>query len=255
MRATKRSAAPMPALTPTKADGRALRRFLSALANDIRYQMKYGFYFLYAFISAIYIAALLIVPGEYKKAVASVIILTDPAMLGMFFIGGIWLLEKEEGLHGYWGISPLRPMEYILSKAVSLSVISTAAAVLIVLLGLRGEAGYLSLLAAVFTGSGIFTVIGLTVATYARSVNHYLLIASPPAVFFSVPPILAVFGISHPFGEILPGTALWRGISSSLGTPAGGGIQTWLILTAWLGLALYFANKRLPSGFQGGGKA
>ena len=33
-------------------------RLLNALKNDIRFQMKYGFYFLYAFFSAVYIAVL-----------------------------------------------------------------------------------------------------------------------------------------------------------------------------------------------------
>ena len=108
-------------------------RLLNALKNDIRFQIKYGFYFLYAFFSAVYIAVLLITPREYKSITASLIILTDPAMLGLFFMGGIWLLEKGEGLHGFWSVSPLRPVEYVWSKSVSLAVLSTVSADLIVL--------------------------------------------------------------------------------------------------------------------------
>ena len=76
-------------------------KFFNALKNDIRFQIKYGFYFLYAFFSLIYMAVLWIMPSEYKNMTASLIILTDPAMLGIFFIGGIWLLEKREGLHRF----------------------------------------------------------------------------------------------------------------------------------------------------------
>jgi len=59
-------------------------RFLSTLLNDVRFQVKYGFYFLYAFFSSIYIAVLLVCPQEYKKIAAAIIILSDPAMLGSF---------------------------------------------------------------------------------------------------------------------------------------------------------------------------
>ena len=230
-------------------------RFLLTLINDIRYQMKYGFYILYTFISAVYIAVLLVCPTEYKRLAASLIILTDPAMLGTFFIGGIWLLEKQEGLHGFWGISPLRPFEYILSKAVSLALISILSANLIIVIGLREAYNFLLLTAGVFVSSMVFNLIGLMVATYARSVNHYMLIVSPPMVIFSVPPILTAFGITHPVMEIMPGTALWRTIGRSLGI-ADMSVWLWVVLLIWLGLVLYPANRRIPRAMlTEGGKA
>ena len=61
-------------------------RFLNTLKNDVRFQIKYGFHFLYAFFSVVYIATLKITPLEYKNLIASLIILKDSAMLGIFFI-------------------------------------------------------------------------------------------------------------------------------------------------------------------------
>ncbi|RAV03480.1 ABC transporter [Paenibacillus sp. YN15] len=225
-------------------------RFFSAFANDVRYQVKYGFYFLYAFITAIYIAILFVVPGEYKKTVASIIILTDPVMLGTFFIGGIWLLEKGEGLHDYWGISPLRPVEYILSKAVSLSVISTLASCLLVLIGLKEQADFFTLSISVFVGSMVFTSFGLFVASYARSVNHYMILVTPLEIFVSLPPILAVFGLSLPIFDVLPGVALWRIIGHSIGMNGGETIWLYIILILWLGVALLLTTKRIPVAMQ-----
>jgi fluoroquinolone transport system permease protein len=232
-------------------------RFLSALINDIRYQIKYGFYFLYAFFSAVYIAALFLCPQEYKKAVASIIILTDPAMLGSFFIGGIWLLEKGEGLHSFWGISPLRPVEYILSKAVSLAIISTVSADIIIMVGLREAVNYFALSVSVFTGSMIFTTIGLIVASYARSINQYMLFVSPFEVIVAFPPILAVFGITHPALDIIPGMALWRIIGCTVGMTDSVGIWLYIILFVWLGIVFFLANRRIPQALlmEGGGKA
>jgi len=76
-------------------------RLLMATAHDIRYQAKYGFYFLYAFITVVYSAILYFLPDQHKSIGASLILLTDPATLGFFFVGGIWLLEKDEGYTGF----------------------------------------------------------------------------------------------------------------------------------------------------------
>ena len=225
-------------------------RFISALKNDMHYQMKYGFYFLYAFISAVYVAVLLIIPDEYKKTAASIIILTDPTMLGLFFIGGIWLLEKREGLHGFCVISPLCPIEYILSKAVSLSIVSTLSALLIVLFGIREAFNFFVISFSVFIGSMIFTIIGMITASYARSVNQYVLIASPPAVFLTLPGILAAFGVSYIPLEIVPGTALWRMIAYSLGIIDKPVIWLWIVFPFWFCIVLYLANKRIPNAMQ-----
>ncbi len=232
-------------------------RFLSALKNDIRYQVKYGFYFLYTFFTALYVVILMICPSEYKKQVASIIVLSDPAMLGSFFIGAIWLLEKDEGLHSYWSISPLRPMEYILSKAVSLALISTVSADLIVLFGLRESTNYFLLSLGTFTGSMTFTTLGLIVAFQARSVNHYMLLVSPLEIIVTLPPILAVFGMTHSIMDILPGMALWRIINHTIGSTNHA--MPWLVLTLvlWFGLVLLLAYGRIAQAMQakGGEKA
>ncbi len=229
-------------------------RFLSNLKNDIRYQMKYGFYFLYAFFTALYIAILLICPDEYKKQVASIIVLTDPAMLGCFFIGAIWLLEKGEGLHNYWSISPLQPIEYILSKAVSLAIISTVSADFIVFIGLsKVTTDYFILSMSVFTGSMIFTTLGMFIASYARSVNHYMLLVSPLEIFVTLPPVLAIFGVTHPLLDMLPSTVLLRAINHSFGVGYNTAILMYSVLFFWLGITLLFSVNRISRAIQANG--
>lgn len=228
-------------------------RFFNALKNDIRFQIKYGFYFLYAFFSLVYMAALWIMPSEYKNMTASLIILTDPAMLGIFFIGGIWLLEKGEGLHRFWSISPLRPLEYLLSKSISLAVLSTVSAELIALAGLKGRFYPVSLSLCVFWGAVVFNLIGLLVASYARSVNHYMIIVVLPTVFLSIPPILTAFGIRHPILELFPGTALWHMIAVSLHQTENTKVWWWVNLILWLGLMLVLANRRMSTALQAEG--
>jgi fluoroquinolone transport system permease protein len=193
------------------------------------------------------------VPPEYKKTAASIIILSDPSMLGCFFIGGIWLLEKSEGLHKFWETSPLRSLEYVLSKALSLAFISTLVAALIALIGLKSDVNYIVLSFSVFAGSMVFTVIGLIAATYARSVNHYMLLITPVLTVMITPPILAAFGIVHPAFAISPGTALWHFIIFSVGGTSAVGVWAYLMLLIWLGFMLYFANRRIPAAMQAEG--
>ena len=228
-------------------------RFLNALKNDFRFQIKYGFYFLYAFFTVVSIAALLITLSEYKTLAASFIILTDPAMLGIFFIGGIWLLEKGEGLHGFWCISPLRPIEYILAKAISLAVLSTISADLIVLIGMGGAVHLVRLSFSVFLGAVVFNLIGLMIASYARSVNHYMLIVCLPTAFLSMPPVLTAFGITHPLLELFPGTALWHMIAGAIDVTRSVNSLAAIVLILWLGLLSYFANKRIGTALQSEG--
>ncbi len=224
-------------------------RFFHTVQNDLRFQLKYGFYFLYAFFSAVYTAGLLLTPPAYKNMVAALIILTDPAMLGVFFMGGIWLLEKGEGLHRFWRISPLRTLEYILSKALSLAVLSTVSAGLIALAALGGAVRLAPLSGGVFLGAVVFNILGLVTASYARSVNQYLLLVLFPSVFLSVPPVLTAFGLAHPLWELFPGTALWRLIAAALeGAPCG--VWPVLDLFFWLCLLLLWAKRRIGDALQ-----
>ncbi len=229
-------------------------RLVSAAVNDMRYQVKYGFYFLYAFITVLYITILIFLPAQFKAIGASLILLTDPAMLGFFFIGGIWLLEKDEGVHMFYGISPLRPAEYIFSKAVSLAMLSTLSAFFIVLIGVGNSVVFPLLLASIFIGACIFTLLGLTVATFSKSVNHYMILGIPIGVVLILPPILTAFGISHLIFDLFPGTMLWRLLDASIYAQADM-VERFLFLelTIWLGLSILVAVLRVPAVLQSDG--
>lgn len=69
-------------------------RLGSLLIWDIRFQAKYGFYFLYAVLTVIYTIILLAVPESWQEKTAAILIFSDPASMGLFFMGAIILLEK-----------------------------------------------------------------------------------------------------------------------------------------------------------------
>ena len=191
-------------------------RLLHVLKNDIRYQARYGFYSIYFILTCFYILILKQINDPMLKATAAtLIILSDPAVLGYFFIGGIWLLEKEEGLHDYHAISPLKIFEYVLSKTLSLGIVSTCSATIIAGVTLP-DVNLWALAGITFLSSGFFTLIGLLFATFAKTVNGYLMISVPPAIILLLPSILTFFGIKVPLANLTPGTMVLELISEML---------------------------------------
>lgn len=92
-------------------------------------------------------------------------------------------------------------------------------------------------------------------ASYARSVNHYIILVMIPAVFLVIPPVLTAFGITHPLLDLFPGTALWYMIASAIGMAENIDGCTWLNLILWLGLLLFLADIRIGAALQSeGGK-
>ncbi len=229
-------------------------RLFYTLLNDIKYQAKYGFYLLYAFITLLYLCILALVSGEHKGITASIILLSDPAALGFFFIGGIWLLEKGEGVHRLYSVSPLRPLEYCMAKVFSLSLISVLTGLLITLFGLPAPVNYPLLTFGLLLGSGFFTLTGLYIATYAKSVNHYMIIGVIPGTMLIAPAIMTAFGIEHFLLELFPTSILWRTIDNAVNNRPLEILQI-VGLAIWLAAAALVVNNRIPQALQAEGGA
>ena len=94
-------------------------RFRQLILWDMRFQARYGFYLLYGFLTVLYVVLLLSLPQAWKENAAAMLIFSDPAAMGLFFIGAIVLLEKSQRVTSFFGVSPLRALEYVGSKVLS----------------------------------------------------------------------------------------------------------------------------------------
>lgn len=169
-------------------------RLKSLFLLDLRFQAKYGFYFLYAVLTAIYVIALLAVPESWKEKTAVILIFSDPASMGLFFMGAIVLLEKSQHTPCAFAVSPVRPIEYIIAKVSSLSAISfVVAAVLALAAGVNHL--HIVLLGTVLS-SVIFTLLGIIIATEIISLNQFILWTVPIEIVCFVPAILHLFKIT-----------------------------------------------------------
>lgn len=160
---------------------------------DMRFQAKYGFYFLYAVLTVIYIAVLFALPGNWKENAAAILIFSDPASMGLFFMGAIVLLEKSQHTTCALAVSPAHATEYVIAKVSSLSAISLIVAAV---LALAADADHLHIvLFGTFLSSVIFTLFGIIVATKIASLNQFILWTVPIEAVCFVPAILHLFKI------------------------------------------------------------
>lgn len=79
-------------------------RFKNLLLWDMKFQGRYGFYLLYGILTAFYIVLLHSLPQSWKENAAAILIYSDPAAMGLFFMGAIILLEKSQRVTSFFAI-------------------------------------------------------------------------------------------------------------------------------------------------------
>lgn len=152
----------------------AMRRIGNAFSIDIKSQFKQGFYFVYMIITFIYMIVLSRLPETLLDYAIPLVIFSDPAVLGLFFIGGIIMLEKNQGVINYLSITPLKSFEYILAKVASLTVLSILAAIVIVQAIYNKELNWTLLIVSLVLSSSMFTLLGFITSVGCTSVNQFM---------------------------------------------------------------------------------
>lgn len=180
-------------------------RLWTLTLGDVRFQWKYGFYLLYAIFAGVYLLALSAVPHSARRVVATVMIYTDPAAMGLFFMGAILLLEKSQRVHCALSISPVRAWEYMLGKLLSLAAIGMLVGVILAVAG--GVENLPLCLAGIFFMSVLCSACGLIAAERSRTLNQFILLSVPFEMLLCLPPILLLFGFESPWLMLHPGVA------------------------------------------------
>lgn len=148
-------------------------RFATLVAHDARLQYRYGIYAAYAFVVALY-AMVLVWGAQWLPAwVPAVIIFTDPAALGFFFLGALMMLEKAESVRTALAVAPISAADYFLGKTITLTAVSLiACAVLLVFIHRPADPALLMLTVALTAVQ--YIGIGVPIALRFRTVNAYL---------------------------------------------------------------------------------
>lgn len=222
-------------------------RLLSAVKTDITFQYRHYLYAIYLFISILYILLLYFIPDAYKEQAAIFILFSDCSFLGSFFIGGIMLLEKEQGIYDNMFVTPLRIQEFIWSKVLSLGILSVLSSLLIFTFTFGFSSKTIVLLVGVALNSIFATLLGMTFAPAVKSINQYLIL-SPLFVTVFFLPVLDTLGLFYsPLFVVIPGNAgllLMEGAFISLT------LSEWIYSVLLLGFYIYFTYTLALKSFQ-----
>ncbi|MHA6481613.1 fluoroquinolone export ABC transporter permease subunit [Paenibacillus sp. strain BS8-2] len=170
-----------------------MRRLIRTAIFDLRFQLRHGFYGVYGLIIALYLLLLYYVPDKHKELVSMLLTFSDPSAVGLIVVGGIVLLERDQGIHDSLFATPVRLWEYLGAKAVSISFLSLAAA-WVIHSGAHGlpEHPVLFSIGVVLT-STLFTFLSIAVVAKAATINGFIMLSQLYALPFIIP-LLGLMG-------------------------------------------------------------
>lgn len=210
-------------------------RKVNVIKGDMFFQWKYGFYMLYLLMIIIYYVIFSFLTGNVKDTIVSICVYSDPAAMGMFFMGALILLEKSQRITNSIAISPVTVEEYILGKIVSVGIISEIVGVILMLQG--HTENYFWCAIGIFAGSVIFSLCGIIVGAKIESLNQYIIGTLPFEIMGFVPVILYRIGFmwNNKLMIIHPGCSVMRLIEgdTEMAVGAVASIVIWTILLFW----------------------
>ncbi len=177
---------------------------MAALAQDVRFQFRHGFYYVYAVLTILYIIVLRLLPDGLVHPALTVVLFTDICALGFFFIGAIVLLERGQNLTESLFVTPLRLHEYLLSKTLSFLFLSMLSTLLIMLGAWIGGQDLIWFILGVVLSAVIYTLFGLVFSARARHVNDYFVKALGLGAFLSLPLLAYLNLFQTPLFYIFP---------------------------------------------------
>ncbi|MBN2086190.1 MAG: hypothetical protein JW748_13305 [Anaerolineales bacterium] len=198
-----------------------MKRLAATLLCDVRLQVRNGFYAASVFIVAVWGALFTRIPNVDVTAVWGGMIAANLMITTFYFIGGLVLLERDEGSLAARSVTPLRTGEYLGSKVLTLTGLAVIENTLLTLLlaGLgffRIGAGFPLLILGAVLISVLYCLAGFAAVARYRSINEFLM-----------PSILYTFGLGLPLVDYF---GLWRSplfylhpLQAALGLMRGGG--------------------------------
>jgi fluoroquinolone transport system permease protein len=223
---------------------------LQVIKGDIRFQFKYGFYFVYGVFTIMYIVLLMMFPLSWRMNAGILMIFGDPTAIGLIFTGSIIHLELSEKTFESIKISPITPLTYIFGKYVSLALLSLLVALVIGLYtNIISNIVLFSL--GIMLGAMIFTAFGMIIALKSKSLNQFMIMIIPVLKLVTIPGGFEIFNLSFPLSFLHPGNALvfilmnhqkrWLGLLS---------------LIIWLSLMTLLCHQVVKGAFKqrGGGQ-
>ena len=122
----------------------------------------------------------------------------DPALIGIMFVGALVLFEKSENTLQALVITPMKTDDYLLSKMISLTILSIISATLFMILMYvfnNTTFNIAFLLAGIVITSVMLILLGFILVSRVNSINGYLLGMLMAFLSLSIPPMFHLFNL------------------------------------------------------------
>ena len=232
-------------------------RVQALLRHDLRLQWRYRIHAAYFFVTTMYILVLTVAERIAPGWLYGFIIYSDPAVLGFFFLGGLVMFERNEGVSTAFAAAPVSAGEYLISKVITLTAISLVVAWVLALLH-GGRVNWLLLSAAIALTSVFFIGIGAYFATRFRTVTGYLLGGSVVMMPLVTPPLLAFLDRLSVISFIVPTIAQMRLVLVAFAERDASAFDITFMLisvTGWAVASFVFGARALTRSFGHMGSA
>lgn len=222
-----------------------MNRGISALRLDMRLQRRYGFYYAAIFITLVWIVVLRSLPKSIIEQALVLVIFTDLGVIGFFFIAGQIIFEKSERTIYALVSTPLRFIEYLMGKIISLTFLALVVSFIVVGATYGISINAISFVIGIVLMSIIMLLVGVIAVAPYKSISSFILPSQLYIMVVSIP-LLNYFNI---FQSVLFYLIPTQG-SLILLKAAFLPIESWQLLYAivyqliWIVILKYIADKR-----------
>jgi fluoroquinolone transport system permease protein len=163
---------------------------------DIQLQARENVYAFTVLTTAAFAVVVSLLPADVPPSVVIAILYLDPAVVGTSFVGAMVLMERSQNTLPALAVTPLSPVDYVVSKIITLTGLTLAGAMALVAVAwwpLSLDLVARMVLALAFSGTlGVLT--GLALIATANSMNHFIARAFPLSLVLFLP-FFAHFGM------------------------------------------------------------
>ncbi len=155
-----------------------MSRLAAALRCDLRLQVRQGFLAAGVAVAVVWVALLRQLPEAGQATWLPPFLFLNLLVTTFYFVSGLVLLEKGEGVLEALVVTPLRDGEYLASKVASLTALGLAEALAIVLLVHGPGVDWLPVVAGIVLSGALYTLLGFVAIARYDSINQFLLPSS-----------------------------------------------------------------------------
>ena len=170
-----------------------MKRLFSLLQLDLLLIARNQIASIAAIITALYVIILQILPDQALSKVLTMLIFSDPVMLGFMFSGAMVLFEKSSNTLPALFVTPVRPGEYLLSKGIALTIVALVAGLIMAIAGVGFDFSFIFLGLAIVLSSLLFVFIGFIGVSRVNTFNQYFIVI-PICMLPACLPLLNYFG-------------------------------------------------------------